>query len=225
MSGNIISCKDTWRIRLLNRATVLSLLLCAAIALLWLRSYWLTDDWSRDAYGLDSGGVYHKALLVRSGGGGLALARKVYTNRDPAVVAVWRTARSAGFPLTWRTDPSVQYPAGGPLFPSLPWWRKAGFGLAIERPRSSGYFGQSGFALVVPDWSLLAAAALLPFAWLVRKWMIARRKAMEGRCRHCGYDLRATPDRCPECGTPVGSSRFTTHQAFARSPRLARLAC
>jgi hypothetical protein len=55
----------------------------------------------------------------------------------------------------------------------------------------------------------LALPAALIVAWsFVMSFLNKRagRKAAEaqGRCRACGYDLRATPERCPECGTKAG---------------------
>jgi len=50
------------------------------------------------------------------------------------------------------------------------------------------------------DWFVSLGLAILPVWWAIA-FIRRRRIVPEGCCTVCGYDLRATPDRCPECGT------------------------
>jgi hypothetical protein len=52
----------------------------------------------------------------------------------------------------------------------------------------------------VPLWLPAAVLAIPPLIWWSARVRLQRRRRA-GRCQVCGYDLRATLDRCPECGT------------------------
>jgi len=54
--------------------------------------------------------------------------------------------------------------------------------------------------VVIPHWVFVTLFAIPPLLRF-RAWRRQRRRAIAGTRAKCGYDLRATPERCPECGT------------------------
>jgi hypothetical protein len=61
----------------------------------------------------------------------------------------------------------------------------------------------------VASYWLVLAVGVLPALRPVLRWNRARRRRRQGRCVCCGYDLRATPERCPECGREVAEIAAT----------------
>jgi hypothetical protein len=86
-------------------------------------------------------------------------------------------------------------------------------GFAIGRTPAIGVLAGSNrlsmfgdfYRLGIPDWLAMIGLSVLPIIAWKRHWRDRKRRRLEqGLCVACGYDLRATPERCPECGTVVG---------------------
>lgn len=163
--------------RIFALGSVLSLLVCAVLLVLWVRSYRTADQF-----------VWHadKPFVFQE--------RAVGSDSGEFWFTVYREANTAGDPIDSRSRAEYwRRPASGGDWREFAIHSRIGFGFVP----ASGSGLPSGSSLI-PYWFPTTLAAVLPLAWIVRHRL---RRPYSGRCATCGYDLRATPGRCPECGT------------------------
>lgn len=77
-----------------------------------------------------------------------------------------------------------------------------GFSIAYGEKDTFGITGGKFYAVGVPHWFIMLLC-LFGFAPPMRRAWIMRQRRKRGLCLQCGYDIRASTDRCPECGAPI----------------------
>ena len=77
----------------------------------------------------------------------------------------------------------------------------AGFAYHDATNGPGGVFHCHPRYIVIPCWFLLLALAIFPTIHIVHRVRF-RETRLSSHCEKCGYDLRASKARCPECGTP-----------------------
>lgn len=178
---------------LASTLAVASLAAALAVCVLWYRSYQAMEyiDCWHELSGTPVQRTFHQYMLFSGSGRVTFVFNELRYERPP------RSAIPSGDRLKYFRDADPQFLL----------YRES-FGWGSFRGRGSEAWDQDKVTL--PHWAFLLAALLLPLVRIVM-WKRDRRRRGSGCCSRCGYDLRATPDRCPECGTvPAGGTCATS---------------
>jgi hypothetical protein len=183
---------------LLTTTSVMSLLLCIITTIYWVRSKLLISDQlihhsPRPSENTDA------EISLQSLDGAIALRWNTYPTLH--TVQIGRSPR-----VQIRSDPleglyyfTQHYPPDSISYDSF--WKRLGFHFGLPAPQRF----EAGI-LAVPHWFLLLVFSLLPLLRLRADLRSYHRRRL-GLCPTCGYDLRASPDKCPECGaSPQGAA-------------------
>jgi hypothetical protein len=171
------------RRRLFMTLSLGSLLLAILVSICWIRSYWSSLLWGRTAT---------DATHIREWG--VCLERSMFT--------VFRSTMLDRQPVPGRSEVEWR------LYRIIP-DRGANLDLhtlnwSILGTRQYSFNSGPDLSMThieIPTVYPFLATLLIP-AWHVIGIYGQRRRVRLGLCPHCGYDLRGSPQRCPECGRP-----------------------
>jgi hypothetical protein len=104
--------------------------------------------------------------------------------------------------------------AFGPVLPERTWHAGIKYqpGVSVDLRETNRRISKLGFdAFLVQSGTYFSVGVfgLYPtlLAWTLVLLFRPKKRSAKGLCDKCGYDMRATPDRCPECGqVPATSS-------------------
>jgi hypothetical protein len=185
-----------------NFVAAVSLVACVAALVLWIRGAvapWryerrVFDEaamvWRHESASLDGG-------LVRVSAVRQQIAVPPTTQARERIRETVRRLERFAPPATARANPRVT-PVTALAAPSFSRDFLL-FAFASDAKRSPSGTKVSQWGLTVRLWGVALLTAVMPGAWVGRRMRHARR-VREGHCLACSYDIRATPDRCPECG-------------------------
>lgn len=178
----------------LNTLAALSFVLYVATTATWIcsrdslaRVYWA--KWA-------IGPVPPRARIVSIGGerGELYATYEKIDQLSPAMEQIIKRFSPSGF----RAD---RFSTAIPGSSALRFFIRRGLGMEKSSTALPAFRGTT-WTIRCPAWIPFVVFAVLPVMRLAR---LLRRPNRAGLCSACGYDLRASPDRCPECGTLVAS--------------------
>ena len=194
----------TLRGKLITLLAWACLFLFLGLLSLWLRSYRHADLLTRSSLLPTPGVNRHRVVSFQSSGGGL----RIHVRSYPA---------ANGIPPNHSADLSTRI---GWEYRSVAPWEWPRYAFTDEDVAAAGPFARrwgilllngaksTPFAphvdrqttVTVPYWLITMPLALPPLLYLRAKARRSRRIATNC-CPSCGYDLRASAGRCPECGT------------------------
>jgi hypothetical protein len=195
--------------RLFTLLSAFSLLLCLATAVLWARSYWAHDLVQHFRHTFNNLTWVQESYQYDSSNGGLSLnwGYSEFATPNPAEAAKLRQQSGYIYDNKYRTHWLYR-----------PWGQYAG----IDRKRENLWLGfgyksldtreysfpqplQVGRSIILPWAFPFLLFAALPAVHLRRLLLERRRihRLTHNLCPTCAYDLRASKDRCPECGSPI----------------------